>query len=62
MEYRIECKTGEHRDEFEADKKAVDAARDMAVTQNLPCTVWRKVATITPALTTEVTMHTGDGK
>ena len=47
---------------FEADKKAIDAAREVAEDGQKEIVVWRKVATVTPVMTTEVTMHTGESR
>ena len=47
---------------YEADKKAIDAARQLAGENQKEFIVWRKVATVTPVTTTEVTMHTEGGK
>jgi hypothetical protein len=62
MDYKIETDTGAHVLNFEADKKAVDHAREVALKQGIPCVVWRKVAMVTPVTTTEVVMHMGEGK
>ena len=56
------CITDTSSHEYEADKKAVDAARDEAARDGNTYYVWRKVATVTPVTTTEVTMHTEGGK